>query len=259
MPSREMTLSAKALEMSWINVHGSPSVVSVDAESFNQKFSSALRYFDIEFDPRPARRPCKLGVLERKNSIVRTLRERLLMDSEYLDRGRDKHSEREDILSRAVYLSNVLHGSLSMSSFELARGYTPALLGVPQTKTPSYLFDAHNEQIARRALSLFQRSRIPKKMSSEEVSKGDAFYFFKHGVKIVEWESSFVRDSRLNFAVLCRKAYHAGKHIRSAYEDIQKSPTSLLLQELVRIDFIFPRSYSFLDEDYNDIEFCSTS
>ena len=140
MPSREMTLSARALEVNWINLHGSPAVVSADPEFFNSKFAEALRYFDITFQPRPARRHNKLGVVERKNSVVRTLIQRLLKDADYFDPSRDRKPEQEDILSRAVYLSNILYGSRSMSSFELAGGYTPALVSLPQAKVPSQLF-----------------------------------------------------------------------------------------------------------------------
>ena len=38
------------------------------------------------------------------------------------------------ILSRATYLSNVLYGGRTLSSFEMARGYTPSIAGLPQSK-----------------------------------------------------------------------------------------------------------------------------
>ena len=254
MPSREMTLSARALEVNWINIHGSPAVVSADPEFFNSRFAEALRYFNIQFQPRPARRHNKLGVVERKKSVVRTIIQRLLKDADYFHPSRDRKPEQEDILSRAVYLSNILYGSQSMSSFELARGYTPALVSLPQAKVPSKLLLAYNEQIARRALSLFQKSRVPVTLTAEDLTKNDAVYFFKRSAKFGLWESAYIRDCHPHFAVLSRKQDHAGKPIRAAYEDIRKAPSSPLLQELDRIDFIFPRSYSVVDEDYEDSE-----
>ena len=102
MPTREMRLSTRALEVNWINVHSSPAIVSADVEFFNSKFADSLRYFDIDFQPRTAPLHNKLGFVERENSVVRKLIQRLLVDASYFDGGQETHSEQEDILSRAV-------------------------------------------------------------------------------------------------------------------------------------------------------------
>ena len=54
MPSREMSQVAQQLEVKWINVHGAPLTMSGGVEFFNTRFSDALSYFDIKFEPRPA-------------------------------------------------------------------------------------------------------------------------------------------------------------------------------------------------------------
>lgn len=139
-----------------------------------------------------------------------------------------------------------------MNSFELARGYTPALVSLPQAKVPSQLLIFHNEQMARRALSLFQKLRVLNILTTEDLSKKDIVHFFKRSAKFGEWEVVYVRDCHPHFAVLSRRQDHAGKPIRAAYEDICKAATSPLLQELDRIEFIFVRSYSAVHEDYEE-------
>ena len=66
MQTREMDEAARQLEVAWIKVHGAPSIVSGDIEFFNSRFADALWYFSIQFEPLPARRHNKLGVVERK-------------------------------------------------------------------------------------------------------------------------------------------------------------------------------------------------
>ena len=59
--------------------------------------------------------------------------------------------------------------------------------------------------------------------------------------------------------VLSRRQDHVGKPIRAAYEDVRKAPSAPLLAELDGIDFIFPRSYSVIDEDFEEGMFPPTS
>ena len=108
--------------------------------------------------------------------------------------------------------------------------------------------------MARRSLSLFQKSRVPATLAATDLKKNELVYFFKRSAKFGLWESPYIRDCHLHFAVLSPNQYHIGKPIRAAYEDIRKAPTSPLLQELDRIEFTFPRSYSVVDEDYEDSE-----
>jgi len=48
-------------------------VVSRDPGFFNKKFAESVNYFGSKFEARPARRHNKLGVLERKNAVVRLI------------------------------------------------------------------------------------------------------------------------------------------------------------------------------------------
>lgn len=167
--------------------------------------------------------------MERKNSVVRTLTQRLLIDASYFGRGQETHSELEHILSKAVYRSNVLYGSLKMRSFELARCYNPILIGLPRSKAPSQLLDAHNEQIARRALALFQKPRIPNTLTANDLSRDDSVYFFRGSVKFRVTETAFEYNCRPHFVNPSKRQNHAGKPICAAYEEFRKAPSSPLL------------------------------
>jgi len=249
-PTREMDIAAKAFELKWINNHGAPEVVSGDVEFLNSKFSSSLRYFHIMFEARPARRHNKLGVVERKNAVVRLIVQRFSKDAEFFN---GCVVAKEELLSRATYLSNILYGSKMLSSFELVRGYTPQLAGLPQCQVSTDLMAAHEEQVARRALRLVDKGRQPHAVKPEDLARNDKVYYFKRGPKFGTWELGFVRAVEPHFVSLSSKQEHQGKPIRAAFEDIRRVPESSLLRELDEMDFIFPRSYSVVDEDNDDV------
>lgn len=82
-----MDEAARQLEYTWINVHGAPKTVCGDLEFFNSTFFNALRYFGCAFQPRPARRNNKLGVVERKNSVLRITAQRIHHDAKFFALG----------------------------------------------------------------------------------------------------------------------------------------------------------------------------
>lgn len=110
-------------------MHSAP-LVCGEIEFFNTHFSVFLRYFDIKFEPHPTGRHSQLGVVERKNAVVRILIQRLLKNAAHFSLTRGGTTGREEVLYHAVYLSNILYGSKTLRSFEMTRGYTPALFGL---------------------------------------------------------------------------------------------------------------------------------
>ncbi len=49
-------------------------------------------------------------------------------------------------LPKATFLCNALRGNAKLSSFELAKGYSPSLAGLPQTQTSKETLAAYYEQ-----------------------------------------------------------------------------------------------------------------
>ena len=70
-----------------------------------------------------------------------------------------------------------------MSSLELARGDIPAVVSLLQAKVPSQLQHAYNEQIATRALRLFQKSRVSVTLTAKDLKKNESVHFFKRSSK----------------------------------------------------------------------------
>lgn len=241
MPSRDMSKAMKTFERIWVNMHGPPLSLSADVEFLN-KFSKELRYFGIEFNPTPARRHNKLGVVERKNAVLRVLIQRLLLDSSHASSTRGVTVDHVEILSRATYLSNILLGGKLLSSFELARGFTPQIAGLPKTKLSEEIIESHREQVARRALHILRKSHPPAVTGAKDFEKGERVYFFRRGPKFGTWHTAFVRETNEQFLLLSSSPDHRGKPIRCAYEDVRSVPKSTLLQALDEYEFLFPRS-----------------
>ena len=158
-----------------------------------------------------------------------------------------------------MYHSNILYGSKTLSSFEVARGYTPPLVGLPQAKLSADLITVHNEQVARRALRLLDKSRSLQVLHPEELLRDDPVYYFKRGPKFGSWETAYARKPQPHFAVLSRRQDHIGKPIRAAHKDVRPAPSSSLLAELDVIDSVFPQPYSVIDEDFEEGMFPLTS
>ena len=213
VPSRRMEEAARQFEYRWVNVHGAPSVVAEDLEFLNPTFMNAIRYFGCEFQQRPARRHNKLGIVERKNSVIRIMAQRIHNDARYFSAARSSDFLLEDVISRATYLSNILYGSKSLSSFEMAREYTPAITGLPQIKLSEDIIEAYEEQGARRALSLLQRSKKPRPVNPEQHSHDDPVYFFKRGPKFGTWKLAFIRSIDEHSISLSSSSSHKVKPI----------------------------------------------
>lgn len=245
--TRYMDEAMVSLEEIWIHIHGSPRSLSADPEFLN-KFTKDLNYYHIQFIPVPARRHNKIGVVERKNSVLRMLVQKLLKDAEYARKTRSVSVSVKEILSRGTFLSNILYGNKMLSSFELARGYTPALVGLPQSPLSSALIDSHHEQVARRAISLFRKSNKPNAPTAKDFSKDDPVYFFKRGAKFGVWEKAFVREVKPQSLLLSRNVSHRGKAIHAAYEDVRSVPSNPLLKDLDEYEFLFPRSHSIVPD-----------
>lgn len=247
--TREMSEAAKTFEMNWVNVHGPSELVSADIAFMKKPFLNALRNFGTSFEPRPARRHNKLGVVDRKNAVVRLLVQRLMKDARYLAEQRGTSTNANEVLARATYLSNILYRGKTLSSFQLARGYTQRI-SFPKEQVSEELLKAHEEQVARRALAVFQRSRSTKLDRERYWIREDEVYFLRRSeVKNRgTWETGFVRRAEPQFCISTR-ADHKGQPIRAAYEDVRRVPKVPFLRELDQVEYLSPRSFSLLDEE----------
>lgn len=251
--TRRIAVAAEAFESLWINQHGAPRLVSGDPEFFNNSFANQLAYFRIKFQPRPSRAHNKIGVVDRKNAIIRHFAQKLFKEAFHARDTRGTTVNNDAIIARATYLSNVLFASKTLSSFELSRGYCPQMQGLQNNIVTTELRAAHDEQVARRAIYKLIKSKAPQTLSSPDITRNDKVYFHKRNQQgRGSWFSAFVRKPEDHYVVLSTSLAHAGKDIKAAYEHVRLAPTNTLLQELDSIEFLFPRSYSLLDADHDD-------
>lgn len=122
-------------------------------------------------------------------------------------------------------MSNCLHGSKTLSSFELAKGYAPSLVGNPSRHIPAEFIDAHINRVAVRALNKLLRSRNNRLLTQCDIRTGDAIaYFYKStkGTEKAEWREGKVTNAGRDIVEI--NTGKRGPNARIAYEDIRLMP-----------------------------------
>lgn len=227
VPGRHMDVIIGAIEKEWINRHGAPRFMSGDDEfdgTKKKKLGAFLESRNIGMKARPVRRHNKLGIVERKHATIKRILERLQLDK----------SETSDsiLLSRAVFFSNCFCGSHLLSSFQLAKGYAPSLLGLPARIIDNELLQAHKEQQAVRALQRVARTRSANE--NPHYNPGDHVYFFYRSSKQNEqdeWKRGIVKSSERYYVNITIE--ESQRTTKVAYEDLRLRPQSQLTRELM--------------------------
>ena len=224
--SRKAETIIDTFETQWLHRHGAPLSVSADDEMNNQPCRKFFGAHSIQYKPRPARRHNKTGIVERKNGTLKLILERLQKES---TRASD-----HVILSRATFISNYFSGSRILSSFELARGYSPSILGVPKSLVTTELLSAHKEQVAVRALQRLLRSRTPSTVAPSSIQIVETVLFYYRSTKQNEpdqWLEGTIQSTRPELVEIRRS--NRGPACRVAYEDIRLLPQSPLTKRLM--------------------------
>lgn len=109
-------------------------------------FRTAMAYFSVQFNPRPTRRHNKIGSVERKQAVVRALCLRLKQDAKVSNLEQAVKLSNitvAKVVLRSTFLRNILYGRKAVSSFEMARGYTPKIFGLRKCPVSESLLKAH--------------------------------------------------------------------------------------------------------------------
>lgn len=228
VPSRSATVMAATIEIIWIYRHGAPSSFSSDYEFQSSPMKKFLSNHQIKLEERPVRRHNKTGVVERKHLTLKRVLERLKTDEEGI--------EDPTLLARATFFCNVFSGSRLLSSFELVRGYTPAILGLPPTVVTTELLQAYKEQVATRALQRLLSARAPSTIPPSALKADTPILYFYRSSKQsdpAEWRPGTVISAE---PYLVRIRNLSGRLSSVAYEDIRLRPTSPLTRSLMEGD-----------------------
>lgn len=94
--------------------------ISTDGEFNKKSIQLFLTAHNVEYRARPARHHSNIGIVEQKNGLLKTIMKKL--------DGNGSLASTEQILARATFPSKMFSGSWLLSSFQLAKGYLPALL-----------------------------------------------------------------------------------------------------------------------------------
>jgi hypothetical protein len=199
VPSRDLDNSAHVFESQCISNHGAPSSLAADPEFARIFFKRFLTMHQIIFAELPARRHQKTGCVERKNGVLRAILHRLALA--------DKSSPLSVFIARGIFCSNALLDNRLCSSFELARGYSPAFGSLPQSFLDPAIVNSYHELTAARAIHRMLTSKKPNILHHLLLSPGTSVWTYH---KKKKWHRCLVSEAKENFFTVRR---HAKVHL----------------------------------------------
>lgn len=187
---------------------------------------------------RPARSSHKNGRVQRSNETFKLVFAKLSKEKTNADINL--------LISRASFVTNIIFGRSKLNSFQLSRGYMPAVAGLPSKILTKELFDKYVEMNAYQAIMKAAKIRVPNYIPRSSIKQGDTIYiFYKPTNKSldVKWITATVIDAKEHF-VECRRS-HRGPPMRVAYEHVRLVPSNELAKQI---------SESFIEEDIADAD-----
>ncbi len=226
-PTRSQDFIATSIENEWIFRHGAPSKLSGDQEFDKSAIHALCTRHHITICPRPTRRHNKSGIVERKNAIIKNIIARISAER--------CSSKTESIIARSCFLSNLFSGSKLLSSFQLARGYSPSILGIPTSTIPQDLLEAYKSQTATRALHKLLHTRAPNTVPTNMLPVNRLIWVYHKSTKHNEpnqWEKARVISCHPHFLIAKGITATHGPPMKVAYEDIRLVPQGQLTEYL---------------------------
>ena len=178
MLSRNLVDAAKIIKTRWFDIHGSPSSIFGDPEFRKAEITKLCIEYHVNYLPRPARRHNKIGSVESNVTAIRFTVQKLLKNEKHNRTEKSQYKSDYEILSDAKFLKNIMYDNVSISSFEIVRGYTPNICGLPRSDVSEQLTNAYLEQTSRRAFHKFIRSKHTTTISKDLLPPNTPVYFF---------------------------------------------------------------------------------
>jgi hypothetical protein len=216
--NRDLELLASTLEREWVHVHGPPAEILGDQEFAQGYFQNMLRRHNIAFREQSARRHNTTGVVERGNGILKDFIKHLVLDIQCQVAGSATIVFTvPDIFCQATYFKNMLVGNKMLSAFEQCRGYQPSMCGLHRCFVTPERVAAHDEMVARRALSRACSKRNVNVLSCSKLSPGtETLFYFKDVVKmdVSRWQIGYIAVAGDNFATIRRNRDGRGRGLK---------------------------------------------
>lgn len=250
MPSRNIDEAAKMITTRWFDIYGAPTVLSADPEFRKNSITSLCTDHNVTYEPRPARRHNKIGIVESNNKPVRLMVQRLLKSEAHRRSSRGLFRSDYEILSKATFLKNIMFGSKQLSSFELAHGYTPNICDLPKATISTDLINAHLEQVSRRAVHKFIRSKQTSPLNKELLPPRTPVYYYKREIKGGRWILSKVVTCEDHIVHVEPMSKDKARTVQVAFEDIRLVPDSDILKELDQMELGFTTELQEMIENF---------
>lgn len=109
---------------------------------------------NISLNPRSSRSSHKSGIFERNNGVFKSIMEKL--------QRADKNATPETSIARTSFLSNLTKGYKCISSFQMAKGFSPSILGIPMEVLSNETIKSHIDKESIRAIERIMKSNTPK-------------------------------------------------------------------------------------------------
>lgn len=124
--NRSAETTQMKLEKLWIFRHGSARRFSADPEFCRPVLKNFLQRHGIQIVDRPSRSSNKNGVVERNNRVFKNILERIQREN--------TAATPAPLMQCASSFPNMFHDNKLLSSFQLSRGYTPSIAGLPSSR-----------------------------------------------------------------------------------------------------------------------------
>lgn len=108
---------AQKVETDWLYHHGAPRAFGADAEFCNKELNQFFRTRSIDLQHRPSKSTHKNGRVERNNGVWKEILQRLEKET--------TTATPKTIVKKASFMTNIFQGNSTLTSFQLARGYSP--------------------------------------------------------------------------------------------------------------------------------------
>ena len=131
-------------------------------------------------------------------------------------------------------MANLFHGSAILSTFQLARGYTPSILSMPSCMVTPEVLEAHMESVAMRAIQKEVHSKIRNVEPHSSFEKGMRVSVFLKTSKQNErsrWVEAWVEKATRHF--LKCKRNRRGSTMTVACEHVRIAPKGDLPKDLM--------------------------
>lgn len=188
----------KYFEIHFFYKHGAPKRFRADQEFFRPILTRFLRLHNILINPRSSQTSHMTGIIELNNGVFKTVMSKFQMA--------DTNAKPETLVARASFMTNLIRGSKYMSAYQMARGHTPSIFGIPRQMISQYVINAHIERESTRSIERLIKSKVSKTVNTAILTPGmKILVYYKRSKQneVNEWIESTIQE--LNYHVISAK------------------------------------------------------